>query len=152
MRIQERAPFRRRAHADPGISLVEMVVSIALLGVVVVALLAGLTTAIATSSQHRKLATADTLLRSAAEIVSAPETPYVACASTTTYGAALPNDPTGQLGLTVTMVEHWNGSGTTPSFSATCSPDTGLQRITLQARSIDNKQTETVQVVKRRTT
>jgi type II secretory pathway pseudopilin PulG len=133
-------------------TLVEVVVSISLLGVVIVTILGGLGTAVTSSAQHRHLATADTLLRSAAEIVSAPATAYVACASTTSYGASLPTDPNGTVVLTITKVEQWNGNPSSPAFSTACSTDSGIQLITYQARSNDNKHTDTVQAIKRRTT
>ena len=56
---------------DRGMSLIEIVVSIVLLGLVVSALVAGLQTAAYASKSHRDLTTADTVLRSYAEAIKA---------------------------------------------------------------------------------
>lgn len=56
-----------RMRDETGASLVEIVIAIVLLGVVVSALMAGLTTAARSSKSHRDLTTADTVMRSYAE-------------------------------------------------------------------------------------
>jgi type II secretory pathway pseudopilin PulG len=58
-----------RKGGDEGESLVEIVVSLVLLGTVVAALMAGLATAARVSAMHRNNVTADTVIRSYAEQV-----------------------------------------------------------------------------------
>ena len=153
-------PFGRRARrcrkpgSDAGLSLVEAVVSMSLLGIVVVALLLAFATATTTSAQQQRQAIADALVRNAAEVVSTAATTYITCATTTSY-TGLPADPAGLVALTVTKVEYWDGSGPSPAangFSTTCTSDRGLQRITLRAASSDGKVSESFVVIKRRTT
>jgi type II secretory pathway pseudopilin PulG len=56
-----------RHHSEAGETLVEIVLTIVLIGVTVGALVAGLATAAGASKQHRDLTTADTVMRSYAE-------------------------------------------------------------------------------------
>jgi type II secretory pathway pseudopilin PulG len=56
-----------RARGEAGETLVEVVLTIVIIGLAVTALLAGLGTAASASRQHRDVATADTVMRSYAE-------------------------------------------------------------------------------------
>ena len=148
-----RSQTQRRQQPDRGLSLVEVVVSISLLGVAVVSLLLALSTAVTTSAQQRRQATADALLRGGAEVLSTAATTYVNCATTTTYSSFPYADPSGRVTIKISKVEYWNGSGpTNPGFATSCGTDRGVQRITLQATSGDGKTTESLVVMKRKTT
>jgi prepilin-type N-terminal cleavage/methylation domain-containing protein len=144
------APARGRVRADPeaGFSLVEILVTIVIVGMAFTAILGGMITSITVSDLHRNQATADTLARNAAESVKDSNVPYVPCAGPNAYAPALPS------GTSITKVEYWNGAAPTPAtsyavtFSPSCPPqDQGLQRITITASS--GGATETVQVLKR---
>ena len=141
--------------SQDGFSLPEVVVTIAIVAVAFTAILGGMMVMITSSSLQRKQATADTLVRDAAEWVkdSATNT-YLNCAGQNAYSLSGVTPPSGYT-VVITQVRYWNGVGPsssayTPTFSSSCpSPDAGLQQITLQASSADGQAVETVQVIKR---
>ena len=146
---------RARRSAEAGETLVELLVTIAIIGLAVVALVGGMGTAIMASDGHRQHATGDTVARSVAELLKnrdpSGSDAYVDCAGNSTY--PLPDPPTGlQIALTV---KYWNGSGSSVadgSFTTTCpSPDLGLQQIKITVTSPAKGEQETVTVLKRRT-
>jgi prepilin-type N-terminal cleavage/methylation domain-containing protein len=143
--------------SEDGFSLVELLVTIVIVGVTFSALLGGLITTITVSSLHRKQATADSVARSAAEwIKDSVANPFHPCATNGTYSLSGLSVPGGYSAV-VTGVENWNWSGppVTASFVPTFSPsapgcsDRGLQRITIAVTSSDAQVNETVQVLKR---
>jgi prepilin-type N-terminal cleavage/methylation domain-containing protein len=132
---------------ESGLSLVECLVTVAILGIAFVSLLGGLGTSIFASDIHRKQATAETVLRSFAEHVKTAT--YVPCASTGSYvGSFTPAD--SNFTPSVTQVQLWNPA--TSAFDGVCSSgsDAGLQRISLRVASNDSRAVETVQIGKRR--
>lgn len=138
------ARFRRD---ESGLTLIECLVTVVIMGLAFVALLGGLGTSIFASDIHRKQATSETILRSFAEHVKTAT--YVACASTSSYvGSFTAADP--NYSPSVTLVELWNP--TTSAFDGTCNSgsDSGWQRITLHVASNDGRATESVQIAKRK--
>lgn len=147
----------RDVHAEDGFSLVEVLVTIVIVGVTFSALLGGLITTITVSSLHRKQATADSVARSAAEwIKDSIANPFRPCATNGSYSLSGLSVPTGYA-VAVTGVENWNWSGppVSASYVPTFSPsapgctDNGLQRITIVVTSSNPQVSETVQVLKR---
>jgi hypothetical protein len=141
-----RAPRAADEHGD---TLVEVMLAIVIGGIIVIALLSGLGTAIQLSSKHRGQANADVVLVSAADSVK--NQAYVACPSVTTSsysptsGVTLPSGWSAS-NVTITSVQKWNGS----AFQSSCPASDGkLQLITIQAASPDGNSTETVDVIKR---
>jgi type II secretory pathway pseudopilin PulG len=63
------ATSRRRARGEAGETLAEIIVTIAIVGLAVTALVGALATGIAASSGHRQHASADTIARSVAEAI-----------------------------------------------------------------------------------
>lgn len=148
----------RGMHEEDGFSLVEVLITIVIVGVTFAALLGGLITTITVSSLHRKQATADSVARSAAEwIKDGVQTPYANCAGVGTYSFSSLPHPAGY-SVAVQTVEYWDGAGAlagTPysldsHLGSSCpgGGDKGLQRITI--RVSDGQVSESVQVVKRR--
>src|SRR5262245_45561094 len=90
---------RARRRAEAGESLVEILVAISILGVAVVALVAGLAASILDSTVHRQHATGDTVARSVAECLKDRNLPYDAGGNYATCA----ND-----GAAITA-EWWNG-------------------------------------------
>jgi Tfp pilus assembly protein PilV len=137
----------RRPPGDRGETLVEVTVSVILLGITVVALLGGLVTAVMMSDVHRKQARAQAYVRDFAETLqqSVSSGGYKPCGQLTDYQ---PVYSTGDSGFTATVVsvEVWNVNTFVPS-TPSC-PDTGVQRLTLRVASAnDGRVAESLQIV-----
>lgn len=149
----------RSVHTEGGFSLVEVLVTIVIVGVTFSALLGGLFTTITVSSLHRKQATADSVARSAAEWVKdSVANPYANCGGIGSYSVSGLQKPSGY-SVAITSVEYWDGAlpvaGTPYSLDthmgSSCpgGADKGVQRITIAVTSADAQVHETVQVIKR---
>jgi prepilin-type N-terminal cleavage/methylation domain-containing protein len=156
----------RRVKTDPsvaddaGVTLVELLVTVAILGIAFVAVIGGMTTSIMGSDIHRKQATAETVLRNYAEALKPTTTPYTACATPTTaayapatLGVVAPSGYTAS----IADVEYWDGNPTPLQFVSSLGScgdptptDNGMQRISLQVTSSDGRATERIAIVKRK--
>lgn len=132
-------------HAEEGLSLVELLVAVAILGIAFVTILGGMGTAVLISDVHRKQATAGTALREYAEVVEAAAYQECSASSQPAYPYSAPAGFTASMGT----VDVWDGN-TPAGFGACSSDDPGLQRMRLTVASDDGRATETVQVLKRR--
>jgi type II secretory pathway pseudopilin PulG len=146
---------RANARTERGETLVEVLLSVAILSIAIATILAGLITAVMTSGEHRSQATANSVLISALEAVKdQARNPYVNCATTydPTAGVTL---PAGWSAVTITAVKYWSGTAFVASGAltspcpATPAADKKLQLITVQVVSPDAKATEAADVVKR---
>lgn len=131
--------MRRRHRADPeaGLTLVEVLLAVSVMGIGVTVVLGGMMTSIKVSDQGRRSADGQVVLRAYAEAVGA--TTYAACA--TSY-AAPGFSATGWTAAQV--VSYWNGS----AFVPTCGTDSGLQRVALTLTSTEGT-VETLAITKR---
>jgi type II secretory pathway pseudopilin PulG len=141
------------ARGEQGESLLELLIAVAIMGIAVVAIMAGLVTSVLVSDVHRKQATAGTAVRDYAEAIqtSVADEHYVPCATAASYGpGALVPAFSAPAGFTPSVVSgtvrYWNGS----SWQSTCSTDLGLQQLTIQVASSDGRATERVDVVLRK--
>ena len=151
---------------DSGETLLEILLSIMIIGIAVTAVLGGVGIAAKASTQDERQIHAQALLRSWGEHIQARTTDvsYVPCATPATYGPASawaytsPTPPTGLeplpsgFGATVAAVRHWNGASP-GAFAATCGAARGLQRLTLAMTVPDGVYpgfTSTYEVVVRR--
>jgi type II secretory pathway pseudopilin PulG len=141
----------RLGRRESGETLVELLVTVVILGTSIVAVVLGVATAVASSDSHRQEATAEGVLRSLAERIADPrDVPYQDCATTGTYSVSPPgfNPPPGWT-LSVTNVAYLQGDNT---YGASCGTDLGAQQLSLRAQSphVAHQATETVVIVKRR--
>jgi len=140
---------RPRRGDDRGESLIEVLVSVAIMGTAVVALVGGLATAILMSDTHRKQAQAGVHVRAYVEAietaVATSPSSYVDCATKPSY-EALFAQPAG-FGREVVSVTYWNG---TAFSSATCTADQGVQRVTVRVWSLDGRASERLDVIIRK--
>ncbi|MDQ3757938.1 MAG: type II secretion system protein [Actinomycetota bacterium] len=146
----------RPVRTEEGLSLVEVIVTVAIMGIAFVSILGGMWTAIVTTDTHRKQALATTYLVSAAEhLKSSVATPYATCASTYSLaGIASTVVPVDWKAAMTVAVEHWTGTAFDGS-TATCATTTSttrfdLQQVTITASSpVDARATESLTFVKR---
>lgn len=141
-------PERIRGRSDQGETLLELLISITILAVAVVAIASGLAISVRVSDMHRSEATAGAYARSYAEAIenTVAISTWSGCSATpSTYqspaGFVLPVG--GGYTATVAQVAYWNGS----AFSTTCGSDKGLQRLTLTVASTDGRASEQLAVI-----
>ncbi|MFI5731848.1 type II secretion system protein [Kribbella sp. NPDC051587] len=132
---------------ERGESLLELVVAIALMGVAIVAVMAGLTTTVLLSDTQRKEATAVATVRNYAEALQnyVANGHYIACATTYAVpGFAVPEGFTAK--VVSGSVQYWTGALWLPL----CLPDRGLQRVRVTVASTDGRASQTLDVVLRK--
>ncbi len=137
----------RRSGSERGETLIELLITVMILGTAVVALVGGLVLAVRVSAMHREQATAGAAVRAFAEAlqshVAATPTGYLDCADETAYDGIYTGAPAGYV-PEVTAVAYWNGA----AFVSTCTTDTGVQRVSLRVTS--QNASETLDVVLRK--
>lgn len=141
---------------DHGETLIEILVSMTILGLAGVAVLAGLQLAITASDIQRKETTGGAYVRNYAEAlqkyIASANANYVSCATTSNYSAATVSftPPTG-FSSSVTKVQSVSPSGALGSFTSPCgTSDTGVQAVTLTVSSADNRAHEKLMVLIRK--
>jgi prepilin-type N-terminal cleavage/methylation domain-containing protein len=125
--------FRRCRRGERGETLVEILVSIVIIGICFAAILGGLTSSIFGSRVHREQATVETVLRSYAEATKAQVNRpggYLPCASG--YNITSYNPPSGFV-PSITSVQWWDGA-TFRSSGCTAAAEKGLQTLSLRAQ------------------
>jgi type II secretory pathway pseudopilin PulG len=147
-----------RAADDRGESLIEILVATAIMGVALVAVLGSVGVGILMSDVHRKQATAGASVRAYAEQMQAwvATGGYQTCGSDTGYDVwdeytawGGYTAPTGYTRSVVPgSVRYWDG--TTWTTCDTAHPDQGLQQLTLQVASTDDRASERLVVTLRK--
>jgi type II secretory pathway pseudopilin PulG len=137
------------ANGDRGETLLELVVAIAILGVSIVAVGAGVVMSVKMSAIHRNQATAAAALHNFAETVAGA---YQGCGGSTppNYPALLSLAPPAGFSTPTATVKFWDPAAS--SFSArSCPPsDPGLQQVTLNLATNDQLVSESLVVVVRK--
>jgi hypothetical protein len=146
-----------RSRRDSGVSFIEILVAVVLLGTVVIGTLAGLRATILASTLDRDHANAHAWLQSAADLLygedrvdcgtqaasnlTAVKAAYQAIAQTAFNPEGWPVS-----NIEVYEVEFWNGT----TYGDTCYDDLGinLQLVKIRARDNDDRIIETVELVK----
>jgi len=146
----------RFARDQRGETLAEMIVTIAILGIAIVAIVGAMGTMVIATDVRSKQARAEATLRSWSDAMNSNSVAYVNCATTSTSGYSATGAgvtlPSG-MSASITAVTYWNGTSTNPAtFTSTCpSTDAGLQQLTLQVASTDGRVAKTATIVKRKT-
>lgn len=143
------ARLKRRAYVrdDSGETLIELLVTIVVMGLAVVTILGSIATSVRMSNIDRQQVTAQTYLRSYASTIDAfidGESGYKPCANTSYYNKVVFDSGTDA--HSVTDVEYWNGS----RFVSACNNDLGVQQLTLRVDvSNDPRVNETLIIIVR---
>jgi type II secretory pathway pseudopilin PulG len=135
---------------DRGDTLLELLIAVAIMGIAVVAILGAVGSGILMSDVHRQQATSGVAARDYAEAIqtTVADGGYVPCADEVPYASPVGfAAPSGYVKSIVPgSMAYWDGL----SWQTTCSTDTGLQRLTVQVRSEDDRASERVAVVLRK--
>jgi len=137
-----------------GMSLVEVLIAVALLGLAIATIAGGIGTAASASDRHRKRVNADTVIRSYAEAIQQrAKVFYVDCAASYSLPAGYNWEPrhgyTAEVPSTSIRYLQPNGSFGTRQDCLT-NGDRGAQRLTLRVTSDDPRDTpETLEIVVR---
>jgi Tfp pilus assembly protein PilV len=141
--------------SEAGETLVEVLISSALMAIVVVAIVAGLATTVLSGHVHREQADANAALVAAMERVKSPSLARVVCATPADYlataQAASPTLPSGWT-IGISSIEYENYAPGTVSWDTSCHETATntltLQRITLQLTTSDSRVTPKLSFVK----
>lgn len=129
-------------NGDSGETLVEILLSITILGVAVAALLFAMATAATTSGLHRRQAVGAVMIRDAAEALQTAAVAYSACASS--YSVA------GIPGAIFQVQRYWRDGQWQPGCSA-ATDDQGAQQVMVTVATTDARVLgENLVVVKRK--
>ncbi|MDX6204090.1 MAG: hypothetical protein QOF39_147 [Frankiales bacterium] len=135
--------MKRPARGDAGVTLVELILTVAIMGIAIVTIVGGAMTSILDSDYNHKQADAANVLQAYADSVAAMA--YQPCLAS--YSPAY-TPPTGY-SVSILGTEYWDS--TNSMFISTCpgAGDYGLERLTLQVTSTDSRASEVLQVEKR---
>jgi Tfp pilus assembly protein PilV len=121
---------RAWGHRDAGETLIELLISLMVIGIGVTAILGAVGIAVDASSLDQRQIHAQALLRSWGEYAVAHTTdatyPAGCAPSVLSYPASLQAVPAG-FAPQLTKVEYWNGT----AFVSSCSTDSGVRRLEL---------------------
>jgi prepilin-type N-terminal cleavage/methylation domain-containing protein len=145
--------------SEVGMTLVEILVAVAILGIAVAGIVSGIGATSLTSDRHRKQATADTVVKSYAEAIKQKVDvgAYVSCTTAvpTPLASYAPSNlngfsaPSGYSAV-ATKIQYWDTSSGSFQSSCPAGDDKGAQLLTLSARSDDGRATEVVDIVVRK--
>lgn len=144
---------KRDMTRQKGLTLIELLVTVAILGVSFVVIVGGLSTAILGSDVHHRQVIADAIVRTAADEVRAAD--YVDCAPADEYDDEIAA-PTGY-DSEVTVVGYLVGDDFKKLVDSACAPptpptnaDEGLQLVKITVTAEERSVSESVTIAKRR--
>ena len=138
-----RARLRREGlRQERGVTLVELLIAVTLMGMAFVALLGGLGVFFRTSNTQRSTSDIDSALRTYVEQVV--DAAYVNCATSYTI-----TPPPSGMTATVT-IRYWDGQDAPAGFTTgSCTTDKGAQQITVRMTQASTGTYQELTVVKR---
>ena len=142
----------RRARGQRGETLIELLATIVIMSIAVVAVVTGIGVAITASDTNNKQVTSLTVASNYAEAIAAAK--YVPCATTANYlpGSNVTYTPPANFTVSIVgNITYYDGTSSAPAaWVATCpSPDKGAQRMTIRVVSSDNRADRSLEIVKR---
>ena len=137
--------MQRRRRNEVGESLVELLVTISILGITIALLVGVLAGTIAASSSHRKHTTADIIARDVAEALKDRTVPFDESGNypDNTWDSI----DTAGYAVTLPVTRCWNGDS--PATFGGCPTSGGLQLITISVTSNSKGENEHVSILKR---
>lgn len=163
----QRAPRRRRDSRDVGVTLVEILIAIVLIGGVIAGTMVSLRATVIAGTIHRDHSNAHGWMQSASDVLYAA--PKIACDSSlpsngepdvrAAYEAVVDGvaNPQGWNDWQIRIVgpiQFWNSGNTDADpdieffFGSDCDPSLTLQLIRIEVRSTDNRIIESVEIIK----
>lgn len=150
-----------RRSSDAGVSLIEILIAVVILGTVGAAVMTGLRTTVIASATERDHARAHQWLQSATEVL-VNDVPWEDCDPTNSAGSAATLQASYQTQLqanSVIVPAQWQEfqiivpkivefAGASGAYGATCLETEDRQRVTIEVRAPDYRIIETVEVVK----
>lgn len=151
---------REPADQEGGMTLVEVVITVAIISIAFVAILSALGVMISSGALHRQQTRSETAARNAAEFVKQPAS-YVACATPTSYNLSSVNLPSGYTATVISVQVIDNAAAGSPTYSSSTCPgsDPGVQRISIRvcphgvadgSCTAGSDDAQSVQVIKRK--
>ncbi|MGH2722403.1 MAG: type IV pilus modification PilV family protein [Actinomycetota bacterium] len=138
--------------SEAGVTLIELLVTVVILGIAFAVIVGGMMTSIIGSDVHRKGATAGTVLQSYAEAVKAAQytpAPSSNCSAAMTAAYGTPAGFSAPTGFTPSIGSFGYWNSTTSTFGTACpASDAGLQKMQLTVTA-PNGTTKSVSIVKR---
>lgn len=132
---------RRLSREDDGETLVEIVMSIAIMGICILAIGSMMVLSIKISAIHRAQATANAFLHNYAESIQSTYHPCNGCSTPPDYVSSLAHPDNFQ--QPTEAVEYWDQSA--GAFTSTVPVnDPGLQQVTLTLKSTDGSVSESL--------
>jgi prepilin-type N-terminal cleavage/methylation domain-containing protein len=146
-----------RTGGDGGMTLIEVLIAVVLLGLAGTAILSLWSAGIKASGTHRKVGDAQAVVAGAAERVGA-QTPWLPCSTgtgnirtayeTAARTSSLPSSPGWSTSaIVVESVEYWNGNDSGDVFDTTCRDAFPMRQITIRVNA-PGGDVERLQVVK----
>jgi Tfp pilus assembly protein PilV len=165
MRVIHRSFIKRTcATGERGETLVELLMTVVIMGIAFTALLAGLGTAVGSTRTHRQQANADIVVPAVADAIKSNTSPntYKPCNTVTVAGVGTSYDPTpstaavplptgwADTNITITAVKGWNATTNTWVPCTSSVTDTKLELVTIQIDSPGSPSAqEIIDIVKR---
>lgn len=132
---------RRLTRSDTGETLIEIVMSIAIMGICILSIGSMMVLSVKISAVHRAQATASQFLHNYAESI---QSAYQACTSSTTPDYVSSLVPPANFNPPTAVVKYWDGS----AFGSSCpASDSGVQQVTLTLTSKDRTVSESLVTV-----